>query len=213
MAGNKANKGRKALALVSSGIDSPVAAKMMIDKGLEVIGLHFDNRPFTDARPITKTIRICRNIGIKKLYIVKHGLSMGDIVGKINRRLTCLMCRRLMFRIAERIAKKEKCSFLITGENLGQVASQTLDNMVVVTKAVKIPILRPLLCNDKQETVDMAKSIGTYDVSIEPPGCCRLVPEFPATKSNIKIVEEEERKFDVENFINKRLRDAEIIDI
>lgn len=204
---------KRALALISSGIDSPVAAKIMIDKGMEVIGLHFDNRPFTDARPITKTRRICGIIGIKKLYVVKHGLSMSDVVGKINRRFTCLMCRRLMLRIAEKIAEKEGCGFLITGENLGQVASQTLDNLTVSSKAVKIPVLRPILCNDKQETVNIAKEMGTYDISTEPPGCCRLVPEWPATRSTLEIVEEEERKFDVKGFISKRMKDVEIIDI
>ncbi|PIN85990.1 hypothetical protein COV19_07275 [Candidatus Woesearchaeota archaeon CG10_big_fil_rev_8_21_14_0_10_44_13] len=208
MAGSR----KKALALISSGIDSPVAAKLMIDKGVEVVGVHFDNRPFTDARQITKTARICKVIGIKRLYVVKHGLSMGDIIGKIDRRFTCLMCRRMMFRIAESIAKKEGCDFLITGENMGQVASQTLDNLTVCSKAVKVPILRPILCNDKQETVAIAKEIGTYEISIEPPGCCRLVPQFPATRSNLRLIEDEEKKFDIAETVSKRMEDIEVMD-
>src|SRR3989344_3416671 len=159
----------KAIALISSGIDSPVAAWMMKEKGLEVIGLHMDNRPFTDARQISKTKRICRIIGIKKLYVSKHGLAMSDVIRKVDRRFTCVICRRLMFRTAERIARKEGAKFIITGENLGQVASQTLDNMTVADRAVKMIILRPLLCYDKQDIVNMAKEIGTYEISIEPP--------------------------------------------
>lgn len=203
----------KALALISSGIDSPVAAYLMKKKNVEIVGIHFDNRPFTDARQITKTARICKVLGIKKLYVVKHGLSMGDVLSKIDRRFTCLICRRFMFRVAEKIAQKEGCGFLVTGENLGQVASQTLQNMIVCTKAIKIPILRPLLCNDKQETVEIAKKIGTYEISIEPPGCCRLVPEHPATRSTIDIIENEERDIDVEKVIAERVKDMEIIDI
>lgn len=197
---------KRALALISSGIDSPVAAWLMKGRGLDIAGIHFDNRPFTDARQITKTKRICGVVGIRKLYIVKHGLGMADAVAKINRRFTCLICRRLMFRVAERIAEKEGCDFLVTGENLGQVASQTLDNLTVCSKAVKIPILRPLLCCDKQEIVDMAKRIGTYEISIEPPGCCRLVPHKPATRASSKAVEKEEAKFDVGKVVSEELK-------
>jgi thiamine biosynthesis protein ThiI len=185
--------------LISSGIDSPVAAWMMKEKGLEVIGLHMDNRPFTDARQISKTKRLCKIVGIKKLYISKHGLAMSDIVSKINRRFTCLVCRRMMFRTAERVAEKEGAKFIITGENLGQVASQTLDNLTVNDRATKLIILRPLLCYDKQEIVNISKKIGTYDISIEPPGCCRLVPINPATRSNIEQIKQEEENAKIDS--------------
>ena len=195
MAAESMNAGKKkAVALISSGIDSPVAAWVMKEKGLEIIGLHMDNRPFTDARQISKTKRLCKIIGIKKLYVSKHGLAMSDILKGINRRFTCILCRRLMFRTAERVAEKEGAQFMITGENLGQVASQTLDNMSVADKAVssRMTILRPLLCYDKQDIVNIAKKIGTYEISIEPPGCCRLVPSNPATKSTVEQIEKEE---------------------
>ncbi|MCX6707899.1 MAG: hypothetical protein NT001_07260 [Candidatus Woesearchaeota archaeon] len=129
---------------------------------------------------------------MKKLYVARHGLSMSDIVSKINRRFTCIICRRMMFRTAERVADKESARFIITGENLGQVASQTLDNMTVNDRATKLIVLRPLLCYDKQDIVNIAKKLGTYEISIEPPGCCRLVPPNPATKSNIEQIREEE---------------------
>lgn len=191
----------KAIALISSGIDSPIAAWMMKEKGIEVIGLHMDNRPFTDARQISKTKRLCAVVGIKKLYVARHGLAMSDIISRINRRFTCIICRRMMFRTAERVANKEGARFIITGENLGQVASQTLDNMAVADRAVSADmiILRPLLCYDKQEIVNIAKKLGTYDISIEPPGCCRLVPSNPATKSNLEQIREEEIRAGVDS--------------
>ena len=182
----------KAIALISSGIDSPVAAWMMKEKGLEVIGLHMDNRPFTDARQISKTKRLCRIVGIRKLYVARHGLAMSDLISKINRRFTCIICRRMMFRTAERVAEKEGARFIVTGDSLGQLASQTLDNLTVNDQATKLIVLRPLLCYDKQEIVNIAKKLGTYDISIEPPGCCRLVPSNPATKSNLEQIREEE---------------------
>ena len=199
----------KAICLISSGIDSPVAAWMMKKQGIEGIGLHMDNRPFTDARQISKTKRICRIIGIKKLYVSKHGLAMSDVIRKVDRRFTCVICRRLMFRTAERIARKEGAKFIITGENLGQVASQTLDNMTVADRAVKMIILRPLLCYDKQDIVNMAKEIGTYEISIEPPGCCRLVPPHPATRSTVMQIEEQEKMVDaVEEFEEESIEGA-----
>lgn len=204
---------KRAIALISSGIDSPVAAWLMMKKGVEVIGLHMDNRPFTDGRQITKTIRLCRVIGIRKLYVAKHGMSMSDVLSRINRRFTCLICRRFMFRVAEKVAEKEGCDFMITGENMGQVASQTLDNMAVCAKAVKMPILRPLLCNDKQETIKLAKEIGTYEISIEPPGCCRLVPQMPATRSNIQLIEDEEANFNADEIVERRMKDIEVMDL
>ncbi|MBD3313815.1 hypothetical protein GF345_05215 [Candidatus Woesearchaeota archaeon] len=202
---------KKAIALLSSGIDSPVAAQIMKEKGLEIIGLHMDSRPFTDSRQISKTKRLCSKLGIKKLYIARHGLAMSEIIRNINRRFTCIVCRRLMFRTAERLAEKEKADFIITGENLGQVASQTLDNLAINDRATGMIILRPLLCYDKQEIVNMAKEIGTYEISIEPPGCCRLVPKNPATKSTIEQIEKEEARAGVSNLVDNIVIEKAVI--
>jgi len=202
---------KKALLLASGGIDSPVAGYIMKKRGLEVVAIHFDNRPLIDYKPLEKTKRLLRKIGVKKLYVVKHGKIQLDIIKNCFRRYQCVICRRLMFRIAEKIAKKEKCKYLITGENLGQVASQTLDNLTLVTRAVKIPILRPLLGNDKQETVDLAKEIGTYDVSIEPGTCCKAVPRQPITKGKEEKLEKEEKRIDIGKLVDEGVRTAEVV--
>ncbi|MFO8015823.1 MAG: hypothetical protein R6U32_01830 [Candidatus Woesearchaeota archaeon] len=206
-----AKKPAKALALISSGIDSPVAAWLMRKRGMDLVGVHFDNSQPGGPKISGRVGELCRMTGIKRLYVVKHGLSMGSAVKSINRRFTCLVCRRLMFRIAERIAEKEGCDFIVTGENLGQVASQTLDNMAVVSKAVKMPILRPLLCNDKQETVDLAKDIGTYSISTEKGESCSLVPHNPATRARLSSVDEEEGRIGISRIIEARMNDMEAI--
>lgn len=116
-----------------------------------------------------------------------------------------------MFRIAEKIAKKEKCKFLITGENLGQVASQTLENLTVANKAIKLPILRPLLGYDKNEIIILARKIETYDISIEPSVCCRAVPKKPITKARAEKIEFEENNLNIKELINNSVKTAEIV--
>ena len=204
----------KILSLISSGIDSPVATWLMKKKDVEIIGIHFSNEPLTDASPKEKTIKLCNILGLKKLYVVKHGLFVqAELMRNCENKSRCVLCRRMMFRISERIAKKEGCKFLLTGENLGQVASQTLANMYVEDSAITIPILRPLLCNDKQETVDLAKEIGTYEASIESSMCCNAVPKLPVTKARLHIIENEEQKLDIENILKNAIGKVEIIEI
>ena len=208
----------KALSLISSGIDSPVATYLMLEKGLDILCVHFDNQPFTDARPREKTIKQVEFLAKKfkkniKLYIIKHGKHQAHFMRNTNRRYGCIFCRRMMFRIAEKLAEKEGCRFLITGENLGQVASQTLDNMAVTESCIQIPILHPLLTNDKQETVDFAKKIGTFDISIEKGVCCHAVPKRPATKARIDVAEKEEAKVEVDALVKQAVDDAEVIEV
>lgn len=206
----------RALSLISSGIDSPVSTYMMLKKGLDVLCIHFDNQPFTDSRPREKAIRQVKNISKMfnqpiKLYIIKHGRNQAEFMRKTNRRYGCIFCRRMMLKIAEKIAENEGCRFLITGENLGQVASQTLDNMAATDKAVKIPILRPLLTNDKQETIDLARKIGTFEISIEKGVCCNAVPKQPVTKAKDKMIVKEEERVDVAKLIDESVKTAEIL--
>jgi tRNA uracil 4-sulfurtransferase len=202
----------KAVALISSGIDSPVASWMMVQKGVEVIGLHCSNSPLSDSKSKDITVRMCGRVGIKKLYIVDYGATVQEEIAKsCFPNLACVLCKRFMFRIAERIAEKEGCCCIITGDNLGQVASQTLENMAVVSKSVSIPVIRPLLCNDKQETIDIARRIGTYEIGLERHPPCRFVPKSPATKASISKVEAEEGKLDVEGMVKNALACAEVI--
>jgi thiamine biosynthesis protein ThiI len=205
----KTNK-QRALLLLSSGIDSPVAGYLMKKKGLEIIVVHFDNQPFTDNKAREKSIKLARLLNFKKIYIVPFGKFQTENLRNCNRRFQCEICRRMMFRIAEKIAEKEKCKYLITGENLGQVASQTLSNLIVNDKAVKIPILRPLLCNDKIETIEIARKIRTYEISIEPGMCCNLVPKKPVTRCKLDIIEKEESKLNIEKIIKDTIKDVGI---
>jgi len=202
---------KRGLLLLSGGIDSPVAGYIMMKRGVDVVAVHFDNQPFSDERSKNLSIRLAKKIGIKKIYIVPYGFFKSDIVKNCLRRFTCIICRRLMFRIASKIAKNEGCDFLITGENLGQVASQTLSNMVSERSASEMIILRPILCNDKNETIDMAKKIGTYDISIEPSICCNLIPPSPATASKISVIEKEESRLSVDEIILKAMNSLEIV--
>lgn len=205
---------KKGLSLISSGIDSPVATWMMIQKGVEVIAVHFSNEPLAFASPREMAVKISGKLGVKKVYIVKHGsLVQVELMRNCENKARCVLCRRMMFRISEKIAEKEGCDFLLTGENLGQVASQTLDNMAVTDSVVHIPILRPLLCNDKQETIDIAKEIGTYEMSIEAASCCNAVPKNPLTKAINRRMEFEERKIDVDMIVKEAVETAEVIEV
>ena len=204
----------KAVTLISSGIDSPVASWLMIQRGVELIGIHCSNAPLASEGSIEITEKLCKKIGIKRLYIIKHGeLFQKKLVEHCRPNLICVLCKRFMYRVAEAIANKEGAKCIVTGDNLGQVASQTLDNMVVLSGAASIPILRPILCNDKQETVDLAKEIGTYDIGLDSPPSCTIVPKSPATKAAIKQVEREEAKLDISKIVKEAVDTAEIIDM
>ena len=185
----------KAVILLSPGIDSPVAAHLMKEKGLNLIGLNFfiGNHKAVD--------KIAEKLGIEKVFCISHKEILSEIKNNTNPKYACLLCKRVMYRIAEALAKKEKAEFIVTGENLGQVASQTLDNLAVFDNAINMPILRPLLCFDKNETIKIAKQIGTYELSENKK--CLFVPRHPATKARLEIVEKEESKLDVKKIINE----------
>jgi len=202
----------KAVTLISSGIDSPVASWMMVQKGVEVIGVHCSNSPPKDSRSKDITVKMCRHVGIKKLYVVDYGADVqAEIAKHCFPNLACVLCKRFMFRIAEAVAEKEGCCCIITGDNLGQVASQTLENMAVVSKSIDMPVIRPLLCNDKQETINIAKRIGTYEIGLEKHPPCPFVPKCPATKAKLERVESEEHKLNAENMVKRALAGAEVI--
>ena len=203
---NTHSKQKKGLLLASGGIDSPVAGQVMVNLGVDVIAIHFSNEPFTDKRSEEKTVRLMKHIGVKKLYVVPHGLvNQVQFTRNCDRRYQCLFCRRMMFRIASEIAKKENCDFLITGENLGQVASQTLDNMTVNYKASSMKIIRPVLCFDKQEIIKLGREFGTYEISIEKGSCCNLVPDNPVTRGREEDIIREENRLDIDGLVKKSI--------
>jgi len=205
----------KAISLLSGGIDSPVASFLAMKRGLNLIFLHFHALPYTDkasVEKVKKIVEILKKFQSKlKLYLVPFAEIQKEILLKTPSSLRVIFYRRMMLRIAEKIAEKEKVKAIITGENLGQVASQTLENLKVIEKATKLLVLRPLIGEDKLEIIEKAKKIGTYDISILPhQDCCsRFVPEHPETKANLEIVEKAERKLKVEDLIKKALTNLE----
>lgn len=205
----------KLLSLISGGIDSPVSTYLLLKKA-NIIAVYFDNQPFTDERQLNKAIELIKHlekISKKKIkiYIVNHGKSQVIFAKNCNRNIHCLLCRRMMFRIAEKIAKKENAKFLLTGESLGQVASQTLTNIKVESQAVKIPILRPLIGFDKIEIEKIAKKIGTYNISISPGLCCTIVPKKPRTSGRLEEVLREEGKVEIEKMVDFAINSARIL--
>jgi len=201
----------KALLLLSSGIDSPVAGHLMIRQGYEVSAIHFEHT--TDKKNLEKVKQLAKHIGIKKIFFINNRKNQELIANNCNPRYQCVICKRLMYRIAEAIAKKENIENLLTGENLAQVASQTLTNMAVLNKTVKIRILRPLLGFDKTETMKIARQIGTYEISTQKSAGCPFVPHKPITQAKLKVVEQEESKLNLKQIIENNLKSVEIIEL
>jgi len=206
----------KFVALVSSGIDSPVATYLISKKAKEIILVHADNRPFTDDREIKNFITLAKHLKKHlslslKAYIVPHGSTLNAYKQNCNSRFTCVICKRMMVRYAEKIAEKEHADAIVMGDSLGQVASQTLQNIRVVEQAVKIPILRPLIGLDKEDVVKIAKEIGTYDLSILPSGGCSAVPIKPATRARLDQILKEEKRIAVDNLVQKAVHDAKSV--
>ncbi len=198
---------------MSGGIDSPVAADMMLTRGHELVAVHMDNRPFTDDSPLEKVkdhLKVLEERHARRipLYILPHGTTQIDLMRNTTRHFGCILCRRFMWRSAELVAEREGASFLVTGEALGQVASQTLSNMRSATVAVRMPIVRPLIGYDKREIEELAQHLGTYGISTRPGLCCQAVPDRPATRSNLLQIQREEDKIDVEQILSSVLRKA-----
>ena len=200
----------KLVSLVSGGIDSPVAAYMMIQRGVEIVAVHMDNRPFTDDKNLDKALLLVRHLqevtkSPIRTYVVPHGPNHVTFARNCDRHLHCLFCRRMMFRVAERIAEKEGAVGILTGESMGQVASQTVQNLTVVTQVTKLPLIRPLIGMDKQEIIEIARKIGTYEISTLPGLCCTIVPKQPSTAAKLPIVLAEEAKVDIDTLVEKSL--------
>ena len=205
----------KGVVLMSGGIDSPVAADMMMGRGHELVAVHMDNRPFTDTTPLEKVrdhLQVLRTLHRQALplYVLPHGSTQITLMRNTDRHVGCILCRRFMWRSAERIAEREGASFLVTGEALGQVASQTLPNMRSATTAVRLPIVRPLVGFDKHEIEERAKVLGTYGISTRPGLCCQAVPDKPATRSRLVQILGEEQKIDVERILEDVVKHAEL---
>jgi thiamine biosynthesis protein ThiI len=197
----------RVVALISGGIDSPVGAYRMMQRGCRLIFVHFHSAPYLDQTSQQKVRQLVTELTRcqyqSRLYLIPFGEIQRQIVAAVARPLRVILYRRMMLRIAEQVARREKCQALITGESLAQVASQTLENIAVIEKAAQLPVLRPLLGMDKQEIIDQARRIGTYEISSIPDqDCCQLfVPKHPATKARLADVEQDESRLDIEGLI------------
>ncbi len=211
--------GMKGIMLLSGGIDSPVAAMMMLDRGLDLILLHLDNRPFTDDREFDKVKRLAARLSELAgrelpFYVAKHGLlAQAPTAKACDRHYHCILCRRTMLRVAERLAKQEGATSIVTGESMGQVASQTLRNLAVEENVVSIPILRPLVGLDKTEIIERGRNFDTFDISISSGLCCTIVPEKPSTMARLEKIEGEEAKLDVDAMIDSLMDSMELMEI
>ena len=183
----------KLVALMSNGIDSPVASYIMSRMGAEVILLHMDNRPFTDDRSIEVVEELAdrlRQVTGKEfpLYFAQHGPNQELIKEKCDYHYQCVMCKRTMQRTARELAKRLGASGIIMGDSLGQVASQTLKNIRSENLGLNFPVVRPLIGMDKTEIIEIAKEIGTFDISIKQTAGCLIVPVRPITEANAEKV-------------------------
>lgn len=197
----------KLVALLSGGIDSPVASHLMATVGSKVDLLYLDNRPFTDD----KTIDVIQEIAdeLNKLHEDTrcYSGSFGDIQKMIakdgNPHFRCLLCRRMMYRAGMKLAEKKGADALVTGESLGQVASQTMSNLKSVDEGIQIPIFRPLIGLDKTEVMEIAREIGTYEISTKPTTCCMLTPEEPRVRSTHQELKKEENNISADELVKK----------
>jgi len=208
----------KVVCLVSGGIDSPVAAWLTIRKGLTPVFVYFDNTPFTDettkqrAMDAIKKLSPCASEKSVKLYIVPHGATLADILRNCPRNLTCVLCRRMMYRVAEKIALKEEAEAIVTGEIIGEHASQTLRNLRVENQAIsEVTVLRPLAGMNKVEVENLARKIGTFDASTKPASCCSGPPPKPRTRAGLEEVQKAEQRLNIDDMIERDLRSVTVL--
>ena len=209
----------KGMVLLSGGIDSPVAAWMMAKRGMVIDAVHFHSYPYTSPRAQQKVEELAEIIssycGKINMTVINLLPIQEEIVNNCPEDETTILVRRFMMRIAEKIALKQKDLMLITGENLGQVASQTAEALVVTDQSVELPVMRPLIGMDKVEIMDMAKKIGTYEKSIEPyEDCCTVfLPKHPVTKPRLEKILNSESKLDVDRLVDMAVNSAEQVEI
>ncbi|MBD3361257.1 hypothetical protein GF358_00535 [Candidatus Woesearchaeota archaeon] len=206
----------KYVSLLSGGIDSPAASYLMLEKGAELILVHFHNQTIHKGAVKGKVEKLARKLssyGKIKLYMIPFGEIQRKVIQTIISKNRMIVYRRIMFWIAEKILEKEGAVGFVTGDCLGQVASQTLDNLGVIHSAAKHPILTPLLGYDKEEIKLIAQKIGTYEISIEPySDCCSfMIDKHPETKAKLENIEKEESKLDISKEMEKAVEGAEVI--
>lgn len=207
------------LLMLSGGIDSPVAGYLMAKRGMKVNALHFHSYPYTSLKAKQKAVELAEIMseytGPMNLFMINLSEIYKSIATNCDRRETTILSRRFMVRIAEKLSEKYEYKALITGDSLGQVASQTLESLSVVEEATNLPLLRPLIAMDKKDIVDLSKDIGSYEKSIEPfDDCCSIfAPDNPLTKPKLHYIKMSEEKLDIDKLVDEALDKIEIIRI
>ncbi|MFA5125467.1 MAG: hypothetical protein WC462_00505 [archaeon] len=195
----------KALLLISGGIDSPVAGKLLQEK-FELEAIHFSQKPFTDDTPEKKSLLLCRQLGLEKMIIVEGGEMFKEIADNTYREYYFVLMKRFMLKVSEKIAEKNKCKYLVTGESLGQVSSQTLSNLNTINQATKIEILRPLIFMNKQEIIDKSIQEGFFETSKGKEMCDALATGSPKTKTQLEEVLKQEERCKMNELVEKALK-------
>ncbi len=206
----------KVACLLSGGIDSPVASYRMIKRGCKAVFVHFSGRPLVSRASEEKVQELVQLLTAyqyhSQLYIVPFGEIQREIVAYAPAPFRVVLYRRIMVRIAEELARRENCWALVTGDSLGQVASQTAENLSVVEDAAELPILRPLIGMDKNEITEQAQRLGSFTTSIEPDqDCCKLfVPLHPSTRTTVADIHRIERGLEISAFVKQGVEKAEL---
>jgi len=206
----------KAMSLLSGGIDSPVASWMVAKRGVEVECIHFHTYPFTSEKSMEKVrdlarilAKYCGKVRLHKVNLLEIQKAVGV---NCKEEAMTIISRRFMMRIAEEVGKLRRCDALVTGESIGQVASQTIQGLTCTNASVSMPVFRPLIAMDKTEIIDVAKTIGTFETSIIPEeDCCSVfAPKRPVTKPKLDRIEADEASLDVEGLIADAIEKMEV---
>lgn len=210
--------GGKAMLMLSGGIDSPVAGYLTLKRGVDLECVHFAAPPYTNEFAREKVFDLLDKLrhythGSIKVHVVHFTKLQLAVYDHCDESYAMTVMRRMMYRIGEKLALKNNCLALVNGESIGQVASQTLNSMQVINEVVRIPVLRPVLCLDKLEIIDIANKIDTYDISIRPhEDCCTIfTPKAPATKPKSYKAEAFESQFDFESLVDECVETAETV--
>ncbi len=203
-------KNKTALLLLSGGFDSPVAGKLAQEKGYLLKAIHFSQEPFTDNSAEKKALHLCKFLGLQELIIVDAGEMLKEIADKTYREYYFILMKRFFMKVSEKIAGNEDCEFLVTGESIGQVSSQTISNLNNINNATKIEILRPLIFMKKQDIIDLSKKFGFYETCIGKELCDALATGKPKTHSKLSKVKEEEEKCKMGELVKKALKNTRV---
>ena len=209
----------KGMLMLSGGIDSPVAGYLAMKRGVRIEAIYFDAPPHTSEAAKNKVIELARKLseysGYVKLHVVNFTKIQEEILKNCPHEYLITLMRRYMYRIAERIARRENCKCIVNGESIGQVASQTLTSMNAIETVVDIPVIRPVACLDKLDIIEISKRIGTYETSILPyEDCCTIfVPKHPVINPEKELCEEYEKLYDFDSLVSEAIKTHTVIKV